>query len=131
MRENHPYCPFARYADDAVVHCSSQMQAQWKLVAIGKRLEKCGLQLNLQKIGHCVLQGQTSPRRRTRASSLPFWGTPSDHEELKDRYGKLFDSFMPAVSLEATKKMLHTIKSWKLSRQTPASIGAVAMGSCY
>jgi RNA-directed DNA polymerase len=30
------------------------------------------------------------------------------------------------VSLEATKKMLRTIKSWKLLRQTPASIGELA-----
>jgi RNA-directed DNA polymerase len=28
MQEKHPYCPFARYADDAVVHCSSQLQAK-------------------------------------------------------------------------------------------------------
>ena len=27
MQEKHPYCPFARYAADAVVHCSSQLQA--------------------------------------------------------------------------------------------------------
>jgi RNA-directed DNA polymerase len=47
MQEKHPYCPFARYADDAVVHCSSQLQAQWKLKAIGQRLEQCGLRLNL------------------------------------------------------------------------------------
>jgi len=30
------------------------------------------------------------------------------------------------VSLDATKKMLRTMKSWKLSRQTPASIGELA-----
>lgn len=30
------------------------------------------------------------------------------------------------MSLEASKKMLRTIKSWKLSRQTPASIGELA-----
>ena len=28
--------------------------------------------------------------------------------------------------MDATKKMLHTIKSWKLSRQTSASIGELA-----
>jgi RNA-directed DNA polymerase len=31
------------------VHCSSQLPAQWKLKAIGKRVEVCGLKLNLQK----------------------------------------------------------------------------------
>ena len=42
------------------------------------------------------------------------------------RNGKVFESFLPAVSLGATKKMLRTIKSWRLSRQTPASIGELA-----
>jgi RNA-directed DNA polymerase len=34
-----------------------------------------------------------------------------------------FDSFLPAVSMDATKKMRRTIRSWKLSSRTLASIG--------
>ncbi len=28
MKRTYPQCPFARYADDAVVHCRSQAQAE-------------------------------------------------------------------------------------------------------
>jgi RNA-directed DNA polymerase len=44
----------------------------------------------------------------------------------KNRHGKLIQCFLPEVSLEARKKMLRTIRSWKLTRQTPASIGELA-----
>ncbi|MCU1291328.1 MAG: group intron reverse transcriptase/maturase, partial [Bryobacterales bacterium] len=35
MKRNYPSCPFARYADDAVVHCGSQQQAEQVMQAIG------------------------------------------------------------------------------------------------
>jgi RNA-directed DNA polymerase len=125
MQEKHPYCPFARYADDAVVHCSSKLQAQWKLVSIGKRLEECGLKLNLQKSAIVYCKNSRRPERHAR-QQFTFLGYTFRPRGAKNRYGKLFDSFLPAVSLEATKKMLRTIRSWKLSRQTPASVGELA-----
>jgi group II intron reverse transcriptase/maturase len=125
MQEKHPYCPFARYADDAVVHCSSQLQAQWKLKAIGKRLEECGLRLNLQKTAIVYCKDSRRPEVHAH-KQFTFLGYTFRPREAKNRYGKLFDSFLPAVSLDATKKMLRTIKSWKLSRQTPVSLGELA-----
>jgi RNA-directed DNA polymerase len=125
MQEKHPYCPFARYADDAVVHCSSQLQAQWKLKAITERLEQCGLRLNLEKTTIVYCKDSRRPEAHAH-KQFTFLGYTFRPRGAKNRYGKLFDSFLPAVSLDATKKMLRTIKSWKLSRQTPASIGELA-----
>jgi len=124
MQEKHPYCPLPVTPMMPVVHCSSRLQAQWKTGAIGKRLEECGLKLNLQKSAIVDCKDSRRPRRMY-TSSLPFCYTFRPRG-AKNRYGKLFDSFLPAVSLEATKKMLRTIKSWKLSRQTTASIGELA-----
>ena len=125
MQEKHPYCPFVRYADDAVVHCSSQLQAQWKLKAIAERLEQCGLRLNLEKTA--IVYCKDSRRQEAHAhKQFTFLGYTFRPRGAKNRYGKLFDSFLPAVSMDATKKMVRTIKSWKLSRQTPASLGELA-----
>jgi RNA-directed DNA polymerase len=125
MQEKHPYCPFARYADDAVVHCSSEKQAQWKLRAIGERLGQCGLQLNLQKsaIVYCKNSNRREAHPRIQFTFLGYTFRP---REAKNHHGMKFQGFLPAVSLEATKKMVRTIRSWKLSRQTPASIGELA-----
>jgi group II intron reverse transcriptase/maturase len=125
MQQKHPYNPFARYADDAVVHCSSELQAKWKLVAIGKRLEECGLKLNLQKSS--IVYCKDSDRREVHAhKQFTFLGYSFRPRAAKDRYGKLFTSFLPGVSREATKEMLRTIKSWKLSRKTPANLDELA-----
>jgi RNA-directed DNA polymerase len=125
MQQRHPYCPFARYADDAVVHCSSRLQAQWKLVAISKRLAECGLQLNVQK--STIVYCKDSRRPEVHAhKQFTFLGYTFRPRGAKNRYGVLFESFLPAVSKEAIKKMLRTIRGWQLQRQTPASIGELA-----
>ena len=41
MDRNHPEAPFARYADDAVLHCWSQAKAEELLTAITKGFEAC------------------------------------------------------------------------------------------
>ncbi len=87
--------------------------------------EASGLRLNLQKTA--IVYCKDSRRREVHAhKQFTFLGYTFRPRGAKNRYGKLFDSFLPAVSSDATKKMLRTIKSWKLSRQTPASIGELA-----
>ncbi len=49
MGREFPDVPFERYADDAVVHCVSQAQAQQVLQAITTRLEEVGLVLHPTK----------------------------------------------------------------------------------
>src|SRR5260370_40918978 len=46
MKRTNPSCPFARYADDAVVHCSSRQQAEQVMRAIADRLAECGLTMH-------------------------------------------------------------------------------------
>jgi hypothetical protein len=49
MKRTNPSCPFARYADDAVVHCSSRQQAEQVMRSIAERLAECGLTMHLKK----------------------------------------------------------------------------------
>jgi hypothetical protein len=46
-----PQCPFARYADDAVVHCRSEAQAHEIMCAIASRLAECGWEMHPEKSG--------------------------------------------------------------------------------
>ncbi len=45
----HPSVHFERYADDAVVHCVTNRQANRLLVAIRNRMEQVGLRLHPAK----------------------------------------------------------------------------------
>ncbi len=49
MKRTNPSCPFARYADDAVVHCSSRQQAEQVMRSIAERLAECGLTMHPEK----------------------------------------------------------------------------------
>ncbi len=49
MQRSWPQSPFARYADDAVVHCRSQAQAEAAMQAIASRLKECGLTMHPEK----------------------------------------------------------------------------------
>jgi len=49
MRIKHPIAPFARYADDIIVHCRTEAQAQVMLSVIERRLARCKLQLHPEK----------------------------------------------------------------------------------
>ena len=49
MRKNHPEVSFERYADDALVHCKTELQAKRMRQAIEKRLAQCKLELHPEK----------------------------------------------------------------------------------
>ena len=49
MARKFPGCPWERYADDAVVHCANQVQANRVLAAIAERMEEVGLRLHPDK----------------------------------------------------------------------------------
>jgi RNA-directed DNA polymerase len=46
---NHPQVPFERYADDVIVHCRTEKQAEEVKQAIAERLRDCGLELHPEK----------------------------------------------------------------------------------
>lgn len=57
MEKHHPEKPFERYADDIVVHCKTERQAQFMLQQIKQRMETCKLTLNEQKSKIVNLRG--------------------------------------------------------------------------
>ncbi|WP_429448241.1 reverse transcriptase domain-containing protein [Paraburkholderia sp. 40] len=63
MQRHFPKCPFARYADDAVVHCRSQEQAQEVMHAIASRLTECGLTMHPEKGQRsCIARTEVAPK---------------------------------------------------------------------
>ena len=113
LRRNHPSIQFARYADDAVVHAGSLHEAEVLLTAIGERLAECGLELHPQKTK--IVYCKDSDRRGTHEhTSFDFLGYTFRPRRAKNRYGKLFISFLPGVSNKTAKSIRATIRSWRL-----------------
>jgi RNA-directed DNA polymerase len=125
MRRNHDNIPFERYADDILVHCTSERQARWIKAGIERRLKECRLELNPEKtkIVYC-----RDSRRKGKYpdKKFDFLGYTFRPRGSKDRYGRLFVGFLPAISDEAAKTIRSTIRSWRIHRMTDKSLKDLA-----
>jgi hypothetical protein len=63
LAKRYPQVPFERYADDAIVHCRTEAEAQEVRVAIAVRLEECGLEPHPVKTKIVYCKGDDRRRR--------------------------------------------------------------------
>ncbi len=120
MARSYPGCPFERYADDAVVHCSSLEQAEAVLAAIRERMADVGLELHPDKTRIVYCKDGTR-RGSFEHTSFDFLGYTFRPRGARTRTGRMFLSFCPAVSKDALKKMSATVRSWRLHHRTGSS----------
>jgi RNA-directed DNA polymerase len=113
MRRNYPQNPFERYADDGVVHCKTEAEANEIRKAISKRLAQCKLELHPEKtkIVYCK---DDDRKKRYPNEKFDFLGYTFRARRSKNRMGKFFINFTPAVSDKAKKKIAETMRSWKM-----------------
>lgn len=125
MERQHPQVAFERYADDAIVHCRTQDEAGQILARIRERLAECGLELNLRKtrVVYCKDANRLEKHEHGR---FTFLGHDFRPRRARNRRGKYFTSFLPAISDAATKEIRAEIKKWKLPHRSEKSIDDLA-----
>jgi RNA-directed DNA polymerase len=124
MAENFANVPFERYADDIVVHCRSEAQAQYIQDQIERRLQQCGLQLHPQKTRVVCCRPSKHPGA---ARSFDFLGFTFQPRVAKNREGRLFTTFGPAISRTAANEIRRTIRRlWRLPQRTGKSLDEIA-----
>lgn len=102
MATHNRQLPFERYADDAIVHCSTEQQAQDVRAGIAARLKDCGLELHPEKTK--VVYCKDDDRRRSYPNEkFDFLGYTFRPRRSKNREGKHFINFSPAVSDKAVR----------------------------
>jgi RNA-directed DNA polymerase len=113
MQRTFPHIQFARYADDAVVHAASFSEAEQLLEAIRERLWQCGLELHPEKTK--IVYCKDSDRVGSHAHlTFDFLGYTFQPRRARNRWGKFFVSFLPAVSQKAANAIRARIRSWRL-----------------
>lgn len=125
VRQAYPGLPFERYADDVIVHCRSEEQAQAVKRAIEARLAQCKLELHPDKtkIVYC--------KDDNRRGSYPneefvFLGYTFRARRSKNRRGQYFVNFTPAVSRQAATKIRREMKRWRLHLRSDAALDDLA-----
>jgi RNA-directed DNA polymerase len=113
MERNYPQNPFCRYADDAVSHCRNKAEAHKLQAALEVRFKECGLELHPQKtkIVYCKDDDRRGDYPNT---SFDFLGFTFRPRRSRNRRGKHFINFTPAVSNKAGKAMRQTARRWKM-----------------
>ena len=111
MKRNFPRNPFERYADDIVVHCKTEKEAIQLKENIRKRLQECKLELHPDKtkIVYCKDSNRPGSYHNEKFDFLGYTFRP---RSSRNRYGKLFVNFTPAISEKAKQKARDKIKSW-------------------
>ena len=114
MSREFPHIRFERYADDALVHCVSKAQAEYVLGSIRTRLAECRLELHPEKtkIVYCKDDDRLGEHESIRFDFLGYTFQP---RRAKNREGKFFVSFLPAISTKAAKSVRKTIREWRMA----------------
>jgi RNA-directed DNA polymerase len=114
MAREFPGCPFERYADDVVIHCRTEAEAQVVRRAVEQRLLQCKLEAHPEKtrIVYCRDSNRTEEYPRTQFDFLGYGFRPRRARNSRD--GCYFVSFVPAISRKAMKAIVHTMRDWRI-----------------
>ena len=113
MVRNHPTKSFARYADDGIAHCRSLKEAEQLRNSLKERFAECGLELHPEKT--CIVYCKDDDRRgEYPETKFDFLGYTFRPRRSKNKYGKHFINFTPAISNKAKTAIRQTIRGWRI-----------------
>jgi RNA-directed DNA polymerase len=113
----YPNCPFERYADDVVIHCSSSAQALAVKAAVEARLQQCKLEAHPDKT-RIVYCRDDNRRQDHEHIQFDFLSYTFRSRRAESRRGVLFTGFLPAISAKATKAIVTQVREWGLHRKS-------------
>lgn len=125
MERDFPNNPFARYADDAVVHCRSQAEAVALKERLDRRLRECYLELHPDKTQIVCCNVSKQPETQV-AKKFDFLGYCFRPRLVRSPEGVCFVGFTPAISPTAATKVRHQVRQWQLHRHTHLSLEDLA-----
>jgi RNA-directed DNA polymerase len=121
MVKNHSDKPFARYADDAVVHCHTEQGAKVLRESLKLRMAECKLELHPDKT-RIVYCNDSNRQENYPETSFDFLGYTFRPRMAKNKHGEFFTGFVPAVSNKAKKHMQQTIRRWHTQLKSDKTI---------
>jgi RNA-directed DNA polymerase len=126
MVRTHPGLPWCRYADDGLVHCRNEQEAQALKSELQARLAECRLEMHptKTKIVYCRDGKRKGKYPNVKFDFLGFCFRPRLVRNFRDN--TLFGSFNPAVSPSAMKAMREAIRDLKLWHQTQLTLQDIA-----
>lgn len=113
--------PFERYANDIICHCDNRQQAEDLREQLQHRLAQWRLTMHPVKtrVVYCV---DANRRGDYEHKQFDFLGYTFKPRKTRNRWGRLFTNFSPAVSDKAAKAVRSEISEWGLQRRGHSSL---------
>ena len=125
LQREYPIVPFERYADDVILHCRSEQEAQRVLAAVRERLAACGLELHPTKT-RIVYCKDGRRRQQYEHVSFDFLSYTFRARPARSHRGERFMGFLPAISAKRAKTIRQKIAAWRLTSRVSQSLGEFA-----
>lgn len=126
MTKHHPEAPWCRYADDGLVHCRTEFEAQKILAELRERFEACKLELHptKTKIVYCK---DWKRKRKYPQIQFDFLGYTFRRRVVRKKGQKhIFVSFTPAVSKNALKSMRAETRKRRIRNRADLELSDIA-----
>jgi RNA-directed DNA polymerase len=126
MTRTHSDLPWCRYADDGLVHCRTEQEAEALKVELQARLAECHLEMHSTKtkVVYCRDGNRNGRYPNVKFDFLGYCFRPRLVRRFRDN--SLFCGFNPAVSPSAMKTMREAIRDLNLRCQTQLSLQDIA-----
>jgi group II intron reverse transcriptase/maturase len=126
MTRTHPDLPWCRYADDGLVHCRTEREAEVLKAELQARLAACRLELHptKTKIVYCRDARRRGKYPDVKFDFLGYCFRPRLVQNPRDN--TLFCGYTPAVSVSAMQAMRTTIRELDLRHRTELSMADIA-----
>lgn len=126
MQRHHSIIPWCRYADDGLLHCETEQQAQQMLEELKQRFRECGLELHPDKtkIVYCK---DGSRKKKYPSKSFDFLGYTFRGRRCKNnKRNSIFMNFTPAISKVAMKSMRAKVRKDNVRNRADLGLNQIA-----
>ena len=127
MEIQFPSIKFERYADDIIVHCVSEKQAQYMLSRIKERLQACKLELHPEKTKIVYCRDGKRREKTQYPDRFTFLGYEFKSRKCKNgNDGHLFHSYTPGISPKVTKRLTEELRKLNIHNRVNQTIEELA-----
>lgn len=121
VRRELPSIPFCRYADDGLLHCKSQRQAEFVMKKLTQRLQDCSLEIHPDK-SRIVYCKDNNRKGNYSLITFDFLGYTFRPRRCVNKRGEVHPNFLPAISRASMKAINREIRRWHIQLKNGESL---------
>ena len=126
LEQTHSAVKYVRYADDAILHSKSKIQADYVLHNLNKRMKQCGLELHpgKTKLVYCKDHRRQGEHENVKFEFLGYSFQPRTPKSKKT--GELFLGYDCSISISSKKRIAEKMRELDIANLTHKSIVGVS-----